>query len=118
MLLFYKPELPEIAPTFVNVTFPAKVTIISTLSIIDKIKSVLSEEFQNEFRRWAQLGRLIDLSTVGKFCGTLAHQLLLLRRIRCKKYQEIWFLLNGKPLRFSLNEFFFNNETIYKRKSF
>ena len=103
-MTIYTPELPEIAQTFVNVTFPAKVTIRSTLSIIDKIKSILSKEFQNEFRRWPQLGRLLDLPTTGKFCGTLAHQLLL-RRIKCKKYKEIWFLLNGKPLRFSLNEF-------------
>ena len=39
-----------------------------------------------------------------EFSGALTHNLLL-RKTVCQKDHEVWFLIEGKPLRFSLNEF-------------
>ena len=46
----------------------------------------------------------MDLPTNGQFYGTLAHHIIL-KRVSCEKQNEVWFLVEGKPLRFSLNEF-------------
>ncbi|KAF4376048.1 hypothetical protein F8388_022569 [Cannabis sativa] len=56
------------------------------------------------FKHYSQLGRLLDLDTKGLFPGTLVNQIVL-RRVDCQKRHELWFLINGKPVRFSLQEF-------------
>ncbi|GMN31029.1 hypothetical protein TIFTF001_048060 [Ficus carica] len=64
----------------------------------------LTEEDKTVFRSYPQLGPLIDLPIGGEFSGALAHNLLL-RKTVCQKDHEEWFLIERKPLRFSLNEF-------------
>lgn len=98
-------ELCEVPPRIVTVEdFPGKISIRSKLNVIQNIHNWLTERERVWFRRYPQLGRLIDLPTKGNFSGALMHHLLL-RRMECQKEHEVWFSAEGKPLRFSLNEF-------------
>ncbi|KAL5551122.1 hypothetical protein UlMin_001298 [Ulmus minor] len=49
-------------------------------------------------------GHFIKMSQYWQLSAQLIHYLLL-RRIKCEKKQELWFLIDGKPARFGLQEF-------------
>ncbi|GMN54912.1 hypothetical protein TIFTF001_024019 [Ficus carica] len=97
-------ELKELPPLILSEYFSAKVTVRSKMAILKEIQIWLTEEDKTIFRNYPQLGPLIDLPIGGEFSGALAHNLLL-RKTVCQKDHEVWFLIEGKPLRFSLNEF-------------
>ncbi|KAF4398590.1 hypothetical protein G4B88_013679 [Cannabis sativa] len=96
------PCIPRAITT--NTAAKSKVTIKSPLSVIGQIKNWLTKSDQDVFKHYSQLGRLLDLDTKGLFPGTLVNQIVL-RRVDCQKRHELWFLINGKPVRFSLQEF-------------
>ncbi|KAF4369408.1 hypothetical protein G4B88_029464 [Cannabis sativa] len=96
------PCIPRAITT--NTAAKSKVTIKSSLSVIGQIKNWLTKSDQDVFKHYSQLGRLLDLDTKGLFPGTLVNQIVL-RRVDCQKRHELWFLINGKPVRFSLQEF-------------
>ncbi|XP_062087094.1 uncharacterized protein LOC133793859 isoform X2 [Humulus lupulus] len=96
------PCIPHVITT--NTVAKSKVTIRSPLSVIDQIKDWLSNSDKVVFKHYTQLGRLLDLDTRGSFPGTLTNQIVL-RMVDCQKRHELWFLINGKPMRFSLQEF-------------
>ena len=95
--------LPDMPPSILTTNFPVKVTIRSSTSIAKNIQCCLTNEDKKLFRRYRQLGCLLDLSNTGKFFGALAYQLLL-RKVDCQKEHKVQFLVEGKLLRFSLNE--------------
>ncbi|GMN19132.1 hypothetical protein TIFTF001_048582, partial [Ficus carica] len=97
-------ELKELPPLILSEYFSAKVTVRSKMTILKKFRYGLTEEDKTVFRSYPQLGPLIDLPIGGEFSGALAHNLLL-RKTVCQKDHEVWFLIEGKPLRFFLNEF-------------
>ena len=97
-------ELQELPPPILSEYFSAKVTVRSKMAILEDIQIWLTEEDKTIFRSYPQLGPFIDLLIRGKFFGALAHNLLL-RKSVCQKNHEVWFLIEGKPLRLSLNEF-------------
>ncbi|XP_062085067.1 uncharacterized protein LOC133791164 [Humulus lupulus] len=99
-------ELPCVPRVIMNenVQTKSKVTIRSSMQIFEKINSWLSKTDKIVFRKYSQLGHLLDLPWKGKFWGTLSHQIIA-RRINCQKKHELWFLINGKPVRFSIQEF-------------
>ncbi|GMN58449.1 hypothetical protein TIFTF001_027543 [Ficus carica] len=97
-------ELKELPPLILSEYFSAKVTVRSKMAILEEIQIWLTEEEKTVFRSYPQLGPFIDLPIEGEFFGALAHNLLL-KKTLCQKDHEVWFLIEGKPLRFSLNEF-------------
>ncbi|GMN40567.1 hypothetical protein TIFTF001_009793 [Ficus carica] len=97
-------ELQELPPLILSEYFSAKVIVRSKMTILEDIQKWLTEEDKTVFRSYPQLGPLIDLPIVGEFFDALAHNLLL-RKTVCQIDHEVWFLIEGKPLRFSLNEF-------------
>ncbi|GMN60963.1 hypothetical protein TIFTF001_030061 [Ficus carica] len=73
------------------------------MTILKDVQKLLTKEDKTVFQRNTQLGPLIDMPTRGEFSSALAHNLLL-RKTVCQKDHEVWFLIEGKPLRYSLNE--------------
>ena len=83
------------------------------MGILAEIKEKLDDWELDLFRR-SCFGHFLDLEPewleggkTGKrntFAGQLVH-FLLLRRMRTSKKKEMWFLVEGKPARFSLTEF-------------
>ena len=57
--------------------------------------------FLNLNREWTERGKQEKRNT---FAGQYVH-FLLLRRMRIPKKKEIWFLVEGKPARFSIKDF-------------
>ncbi|KAF4398332.1 hypothetical protein G4B88_007611 [Cannabis sativa] len=52
------------------------------------------------------ISRAITTNTAAKSKVTIKFPLsIVLRRVDCQKRRELWFLINGKPVRFSLQEF-------------
>ncbi|KAL5550265.1 hypothetical protein UlMin_000441 [Ulmus minor] len=93
--------------------FPAKITVKEQLQILVEIKGALKESELELFRR-SCFGHFLDLDAgwtdggkTGKrntFAGQYVH-FLMLRRMPTKKKRELWFLVEGKPARFSIHEF-------------
>ncbi|KAL5563080.1 hypothetical protein UlMin_032827 [Ulmus minor] len=93
--------------------FPAKITVKEQLQILAEIKGALKESELELFRR-SCFGHFLDLDAgwteggkTGKrntFAGQYVH-FLMLRRMPTKKKRELWFLVEGKPARFSIDEF-------------
>ena len=93
--------------------FPAKITVKEQLQILAEIKGALKESELEVFRR-SCFGHFLDLDAswteggkTGKrntFAGQYVH-FLMLRRMPTKKKRELWFLVEGKPARFSIREF-------------
>ncbi|GMN51340.1 hypothetical protein TIFTF001_020493 [Ficus carica] len=96
-------KLHELPPLILSEYFSAKVTVRSKMTILEDIQKWLTEEDKTIFRSYPQLGPLIDLPIGGEFFSALAHNLLL-RKTVYQKDHEVLFLIEGKPLRFSLNE--------------
>ncbi|KAL5580193.1 hypothetical protein UlMin_012635 [Ulmus minor] len=93
--------------------FPAKITVKEQLQILAEIKGALKESELELFRR-SCFGHFLDLDAgwteggkTGKrntFAGQYVH-FLMLRRMPTKKKRELWFLVEGNPARFSIDEF-------------
>ncbi|KAL5546516.1 hypothetical protein UlMin_006203 [Ulmus minor] len=93
--------------------FPAKITVKEQLQILAEIKGALKESELEVFRRscfghflnldagWTEGGKTGKRNT---FAGQYVH-FLMLRRMPTKKKRELWFLVEGKPARFSVREF-------------
>ncbi|KAL5553525.1 hypothetical protein UlMin_040926 [Ulmus minor] len=69
---------------------------------------VLGQELSNDttLKRFMEscFGHFIKMSHHWQLSAQLIHYLLL-RRIKCEKKQELWFLIDGNPMRFGLQEF-------------
>ena len=93
--------------------FPTKITVKEQLQILAEIKGALKESELEVFRRscfghflnldagWTEGGKTGKRNT---FAGQYVH-FLMLRRMPTKKKRELWFLVEGKPTRFSICEF-------------
>ena len=92
---------------------PVKITVKQPLGILTEIKNNL-EAWELDIFRATCFGHFLDLDRErtergkqGKhntFIGQYVH-VLMLRRMRILKKKEIWFLVEGKPTRFSIKEF-------------
>ncbi|KAL5539769.1 hypothetical protein UlMin_045147 [Ulmus minor] len=93
--------------------FLAKITVKEQLQILAEIKGALKESELEVFRR-SNFGHFLDLDAgwteggkSGKrnmFAGQYVH-FLMLRHMPTIKKRELWFLVEGKPARFSIPEF-------------
>ena len=83
--------------------FPARVSVIYRLQVLENIRKHLSPEDLEAFKS-SCFGHLLGLENLGKQSGQLMHYLLL-RQVECEKNHEVWFSIEGKPARFSLDEF-------------
>ncbi|KAL5564622.1 hypothetical protein UlMin_027786 [Ulmus minor] len=106
--------------------FPAKITVKEQLQILAKIKGVLKESELELFKK-SYFGHFLDLDAgwteggkTGKrntFVGQYVH-FLMLRRMPTMKKRELWFLVEGKPARFSIREFAIVTGLVYISKPF
>ena len=83
--------------------FPAIVSVKSKLKSISSIEENLSSEELKIFKN-SCFGHYLNMSTEWAYCGVLTHYLLL-RQIKTKKQNEMWFKAEGKPARFGMTEF-------------
>ena len=82
--------------------FPAKVLCRSDFEVIKKIRQKLTDTQMSIFRS-SCFGKLIDMQDL-QFSAQIVHHLLL-RQLDCSKEDDMWFLIAGKKIRFSLHEF-------------
>ena len=93
--------------------FLAKITMKQHVRILAKIKEKL-EDWELDLFRASCLGHFLYLdpewleggktSKRNTFVDQFVH-FLMLRHIRTSKKKELWFLMEGKPARFSLIKF-------------
>ncbi|KAL5547292.1 hypothetical protein UlMin_006979 [Ulmus minor] len=99
-------------PVFYTNKFPTKIIVKEQLQILEEIKGALKESELELFMR-SCFGHFLDLDAgwteggkTGKntFAGQYVH-FLMLRHMPTMKKRELWFLVEGKPARFSIREF-------------
>ncbi|XP_010431051.1 PREDICTED: uncharacterized protein LOC104715335 [Camelina sativa] len=76
-----------------------------SLSNLGGLKGFVGDEVYDKIRKNSQLGVLLDLAESDYlFCGKTIHYLLS-NQLAINIPSEVWFLVGGKPLRFSLYEY-------------
>lgn len=83
--------------------FQAQPTTLSHLWVIDKIREKLTETQYQMFRKTC-FGHFLDLQAL-KFSGNLVHHVLLHEVQKESVENELWFLVQNTPIRFSRMEF-------------
>ncbi|XP_024030084.1 uncharacterized protein LOC112094137 [Morus notabilis] len=84
--------------------FPVKVTMKSKIEALEVIRHNLDPETEMPIFKESALGHLILMYENMIYFGVLTRYLLL-RQIETEKRHELWFMVNGKPIRFGMREF-------------
>ena len=87
--------------------FPARVTVRSSWEVFDRIRAILARMRHGErdfgdtcFGQFLRIGKKWKKS----FWGQGVHYMLM-HSVKCKKKNEMWFVVEGKPLRFGMMEY-------------
>ena len=87
--------------------FPARVTVRSSWEVFDRIRAILARMRHGErdfgdtcFGQFLRIGKKWKKS----FWGQGVHYMLM-HSVKCNKKNEMWFVVEGKPLRFGMMEY-------------